>query len=76
MPYIAIKAFPKDEETKKRVVEQINQIFLKEWGCPQQALTISCEEFSPDVWNEKVVKAEIEPKQDKMMILNGDKRYQ
>lgn len=34
MPYIAIKAFPKDAETKKKVVEKINQIFLEEWGCP------------------------------------------
>lgn len=27
MPYIAIKAFPKDAETKKKVVEKINQFF-------------------------------------------------
>lgn len=30
MPYIAIKAYPKDEETKKRVVEKINQVFLED----------------------------------------------
>lgn len=28
MPYIAVKAFPKDEETKKKVIDQINEIFL------------------------------------------------
>ena len=76
MPYIAIKAFPKDEETKKRIVEQINRIFLEEWGCPQEALTISIEEFMPDTWNKCVVEPEITPKMDKMMILNGEKRYQ
>lgn len=75
MPYIAIKAFPKDEETKKKVVNKINQIFLEEWGCPQEALTISLEEISPDDWNEKVLKPEIEPKKDSMMILDGQKKY-
>lgn len=75
MPYIAIKAFPKDAETKKKVVEKINQVFLEEWGCPQEALTISLEEIAPDDWNEKVLKPEIEPKKDSMMILDGQKKY-
>ena len=38
MPYIAIKAYPKDEETKRRAVEQIQEIFLKTWGCPALAV--------------------------------------
>ena len=75
MPYIAIKAFPKDEETKKKAVDKINQVFLEEWGCPQEALTISVEEIAPDDWKEKVWKPEIEPKKDKMMILDGQKKY-
>ena len=75
MPYIAIKAFPKDEATKRRVVEQINRIFLEEWGCSPQALTISVEEVAPEQWAEQVAKPEIEPKRDKMMILNGEKLY-
>lgn len=75
MPYIAIKSFPKDEETKKKVVEEINQIFLKEWGCPQQAISISLEEVAPADWAEKVAKPEMEPKKDKMMILDGEKLY-
>lgn len=76
MPYVAIKAFPKDEETKKRVVEKIKQVFLEEWGCSQKALTISLEEVVPDEWESKVIKPEIEPKKDKMMILNGETMYQ
>ena len=75
MPYIAIKSFPKDEETKKKVVEEINRIFLKEWGCPQQAISISLEEVAPADWAEKVEKPEMEPKKDKMMILDGEKLY-
>lgn len=75
MPYIAIKSFPKDEETKKRVVEKINEVFLEEWGCPQEALTISLEEIVPDEWEQKVIKTEIERKKDQMMIFNGEKKY-
>lgn len=74
MPYIAIKAYPKDEATKQAVVEKINQIFLETWGCPQQAITISVEEIAPEHWQQQVVKPEIEPKLDKMVILNGEKR--
>lgn len=75
MPYIAIKAYPKDEETKKNVVEKISQVFLEEWGCPPQALTISLEEVKPEDWEEKVVKPEIELNEKYMMILNGKKVY-
>lgn len=75
MPYVQIKAYPKDEETKEKLVEKINEVFLEVWGCSQQALTISLEEIDPSDWNEKVVKAQIEPNKDKMMILSGEKQY-
>lgn len=75
MPYIAIKAYPKDEEIKKKVVSEINEIFIKYWGCPKDAISISMEEFIPEVWEEKVVKAEIEPNSEKMMILAGEKKF-
>ena len=75
MPYIVIKAYPKDDATKKRVVDKINQVFLEEWGCPPQALTILVEEIAPADWAEKVLKPEIEPQKDKMMILDGKKLY-
>ena len=75
MPYIAIKAYPKDEETKKKVVDEINEVFVKYWGCPREAISISLEEFAPEVWEEKVVRPEIEKKADKMMIISGEKKY-
>lgn len=76
MPYISIKCYPKDEETKKLAVERINQVMLDVWGCPPQALTISVEEVAPENWQEQVVKPEIEPRMDKMMILSGEKKYE
>ncbi len=76
MPYISIKAYPRDEETKKKLVEQINEVLLKTWGCPQKAVTISLEEVEAADWNSKVREQEILPNDDKMMILDGQKRYE
>ncbi|MBR3942285.1 MAG: tautomerase family protein [Clostridia bacterium] len=75
MPYIAIKAYPKDAEIKQKVVDEINEVFLKYWGCPPEAISVSIEEFKPENWEEQVVKKEILPNDDKMMILSGEKRY-
>ena len=74
MPYIKIKCYPKDMEIKKQVVDKINETFLELWGCPQEAISISLEEVSPENWND-VVENEISPNQDKMMILSGKKNY-
>ncbi|MBR5414640.1 MAG: tautomerase family protein [Thermoguttaceae bacterium] len=75
MPYIAIKGYPKDDETKKKVVEKINQILLENWGCAQDAISISVEEVAPEKWVETVVEKEIEPNAGKMYIHNGEKKY-
>lgn len=75
MPYIAIKAYPKDEAIKKRIADRINQVFLEEWGCSPEAISISIEEVSPEKWTDEVVKKEIEPQKDKMIILDGKKNY-
>ena len=74
MPYIAIKAYPKDEEIKKKVVDEINGVFLKYWGCSKEAISISVEEIAPEKW-QNVVDNEIAPNVEKMMILSGDKKY-
>ena len=50
MPYIAIKAYPKDMETKKKVVDEINEVFIRNWGCPPEAISISVEEVKPEDW--------------------------
>ena len=73
MPYIAIKAYPKDEKIKKEIVEKINNIFLETWGCPQEAISISLEEIAPSDWDEKVNKTLIPQNKDYLMLLNGKK---
>ena len=75
MPYIRIKAYPKDMATKQKVVEAINKAFVDNWGCAPQAISISIEEIAPEDWAEQVEQAEIEPNNDKMFVLNGEKRY-
>ena len=75
MPYIRIKAYPKDQATKEKVVEAINKAFVDNWGCAPEAISISIEEIAPENWVEQVEKAEIEPNRDKMFVLNGQKIY-
>jgi len=74
MPYIAVKSIPKDEETVRRVIDKINQLFLEEWGCPPQAISISYEEIPKEEWKEKVADAEMADRADAMVILNGEKK--
>lgn len=75
MPYISIKAYPKDKAIKEAVAEKINAVFLELWGCPQEAISISIEEVIPSDWEEKIVKPEIEPNKKKMLVLFGEKLY-
>ena len=70
MPYIQIKAWPKDEAVKKEVANEIVKLFEEKWGCPKEALTVSFEEVLPENWGD-VVKNEIEPNLDKTYILSG-----
>lgn len=71
MPYIAIKAYPKDEEIKKTVAKEISDVFLKHWGCPMEAISVSFEVVAPENWAD-VENNEIKPNEQKMYILSGD----
>ena len=75
MPYIRIKAYPKDEAVKRKVAEAINKVFLDNWGCAPEAVSISFEEVAPELWEQQVENGEIESLRDKMFILHGDKNY-
>ncbi len=75
MPYVAIKSYPKDEETKKKLVEKINEAVMEVCGVPQQAVTITYEEIPKEEWQDKVVKAQVDPIADKLYINKGEKLY-
>ena len=71
MPYIAIKGFPKDDETLRRVAERFNETLLELWGCQQEHINISYEAVPPEEWNERIEHGEISQNRDKMLILGG-----
>ena len=71
MPYIAIKGFPKDDETIRKVAERINAALLELWGCRQEHINISYEAIAPEEWDERIEHGEIERNRDKMLLLGG-----
>ena len=73
MPYIEIKAYPKDEEIKKDVANDILEVFAKKWGCKKEAITISFTEVDPANWNTDVEENIINKNNDKMYVLHGNK---
>lgn len=73
MPYIEIKAYPKDEEIKKDVANDILEVFAKKWGCKKEAITISFKEIDPSNWNNDVEENIINKNLDSMYILHGNK---
>ena len=75
MPYISIKAYPRDKATNQKLVEAINQTVQNVIGCPPEALTILFEEVDKEDWKAKVDDALVAPEMDHVMILKGQKRY-
>ena len=75
MPYISIKAYPRDKATNQKLVEAINQTVQNVIGCPPEALTILFEEVAKEEWKAKVDDALVAPEMDHVMILKGQKRY-
>ncbi len=71
MPYIAIKGFPKDDETMRKVAERINAALLDLWGCQQEHINISYEAVPPEEWDERIEHGEIARNRDKMLMLGG-----
>ena len=72
MPYIAIKGYPKDEETVRKVAERFNETLLELWGCPQAAINISYEAIAPEVWDERMERGEIARNKDKLLMYAGE----
>ena len=71
MPYIAIKGFPKDNETMRKVADRINAALLELWGCQQEHINISYEAVPPEEWDERIERGEIARNRDKMLIYGG-----
>ena len=72
MPYIAIKGFPKDDETMRKVAERFNATLLELWGCRQEHINISYEAVPPEEWDERIERGEIARNKDKMLMFGGE----
>ena len=73
MPYIEIKAYPKEESIKKDVANDILEVFANKWGCKKEAITISFVEVDPANWNKDVEEEIISKNEEKMYVLHGNK---
>ncbi len=73
MPYIRIKAYPKDKAIKEKIADEVSEIFEKYWGCPKAAISVSIEEVAPENWVSEVEEKEIATNKDAMFVLNGEK---
>ena len=71
MPYIAIKGFPKDDETLHKVAERFNAVLLDLWGCQQEHINISYEAVPHEEWDERMERGEIARNKDMMLIYGG-----
>ena len=75
MPYVSLKTFPRDKEAGKRVVEQIQEVLMKNWDIPADYISISLEEIAPEDWDSRVQIPEIDARPEIMMIKDGKKLY-
>ena len=75
MPYILIKAYPKDPAVQQEVAEEITRVFTEKWGCPRSAVTVKIESYEPDDWQKTVKEQEIDPQADQMLILAGEPQF-
>lgn len=76
MPYVDIKCFPRSEEAAKQMADKIYDVLLETWECPPHGISVSIEMVTPEEWDEKVKVPEMDPRDDTMLILHGEKRYQ
>ena len=73
MPYIAIKAYPKDEAVVDELVEKVNQAVVDTLGCPPEVVSVSYEEIVPDDWKERIIDGEMVDNAAFMKIRDGQR---
>lgn len=74
MPYVDIKCYPRPEEMLSDITDKVNQLLMDAWGCPPETISISLEVVTPEEWDEKVVKPEMDVRADTMRILHGERK--
>ena len=74
IPYTTAKMWPKDEETRSVLAENISRAVQESIGCPPQAVTVSIDEIEKYKWAE-TVGPDSEARKDRMFIAGGEKQF-
>ena len=72
MPLITVKMWPGRSEAQKRAAaKSLLDAAVQSLGVPESAFTIIVEDIPKEEWESRVVKVDIEPKQELVMIREG-----
>lgn len=72
MPYIAVKAWPKTDEQKKALAENLMKTVAETLGIPEMHVSVGIEEVESTQW-EAFMQKEMENPNNKMYVIKGEK---
>ena len=72
MPFIHIMAYKgRDKETQIKAAEAIVAAAAETLGAAEELFTVVYEDLEPSDWQEKVTKAELDPRRDMVIYAGG-----
>lgn len=73
MPYIHVKMWPKTDDEKKAMANNLVKAITDALDCPAEYVTLSMEEIAPEKW-EETVGPELEERTDQIYFIHGEKK--
>ena len=73
MPYIHVKMWPKSEDEKKAMANNLIKAITDALDCPAQYVTLSMEEIDPQKW-EETVGPELKAREEQVYFIQGEKK--
>ena len=71
MPFIHVRAYPREMDVKKKTAEAIVKAASEVMGAPLEAFTVVFEDLDREAWESGGAQAVTEPLRDKMLIERG-----
>jgi len=72
MPHVIIKMHPgRDEETKQKLSQEVEQLIMDITGCSSDAVSVGIEDIPAEKWHEEVVQPDIIEKKDTIKKMPG-----
>ena len=67
MPHVIVKLYPgTPEEKKRKLAEEITNVFINLLNKPEESVSIAIEEIAQNEWMKKVYDTEISPNLEKL----------